>query len=162
MSIPVLPPSAPFNSEQRAWLNGFLAAVLYDDNLSVNEAVAYANDERSLNRVGSDSGGDTIAAPPNSAAVLNGSAHATDAAQGEDFPWHDPALELSERMEMAENKPLSLKLMAAMAQLDCGQCGYLCKTYAAAIANGSEKSLKKCVPGEKATANQLKELMAAS
>ena len=162
MSVPVLPPSAPFNSEQRAWLNGFLAAVLYDDNLSVNESLAYANDERSLNRVGSDSGGDTIPAPPTSAAALNGSAPAAEAAHGDDFPWHDPSLALEERMELAEGRPLPQLLMAAMAQLDCGQCGYLCKTYAAAIADGSEKSLKKCVPGEKATANQLKELMAAA
>ncbi len=161
MAIPVLPPSAPFNSEQRAWLNGFLAAVLYQES-ECDGAVAYANDERSLNRIGSDSGGDTIVVPPTSAAALNGSASAGDSAHGDDFLWHDPALELDERMEMVQNEPLPLQLMAAMAQLDCGQCGYLCNTYAAAIADGSEKSLKKCVPGEKATANKLKELMAAS
>ena len=31
--------------------------------------------------------------------------------------------------------------MAAMAQLDCGACGYLCQTYAEAIADGEEKDL---------------------
>jgi DNA-binding NarL/FixJ family response regulator len=29
-------------------------------------------------------------------------------------------------------------MMAAMAQLDCGACGYLCKTYGEAIAEGKE------------------------
>ena len=50
--------------------------------------------------------------------------------------------------------------MAAMAQLDCGQCGYFCGTYAAAIANGAEASLSRCVPGGKATSRKLKELRA--
>lgn len=31
--------------------------------------------------------------------------------------------------------------MEAMAQLDCGQCGYFCESYAAAIACGLETSL---------------------
>ena len=51
--------------------------------------------------------------------------------------------------------------MAAMAQLDCGQCGYLCQTYAEAIARAEEKSLSRCVPGGKATSRKLKELIAA-
>jgi sulfite reductase (NADPH) flavoprotein alpha-component len=50
--------------------------------------------------------------------------------------------------------------MAAMAQLDCGQCGYFCETYAAAIATGAEPSLTRCVPGGKATSRKLKELLA--
>jgi sulfite reductase (NADPH) flavoprotein alpha-component len=50
--------------------------------------------------------------------------------------------------------------MAAMAQLDCGQCGYLCESYAAAIAGGAETSLGRCVPGGKATSRALKELFA--
>jgi sulfite reductase (NADPH) flavoprotein alpha-component len=49
--------------------------------------------------------------------------------------------------------------MAAMAQLDCGQCGYLCQTYAEAIARGEETSLSRCVPGGKATSRKLKELI---
>ena len=52
--------------------------------------------------------------------------------------------------------------MAAMAQQDCGQCGYLCASYAEAIASGMEKSLTRCVPGSKATARALKELMEAA
>jgi sulfite reductase (NADPH) flavoprotein alpha-component len=48
-----------------------------------------------------------------------------------------------------------------MAQLDCGSCGYVCKTYAQAIADGSEKSLSKCTPGGKETSQKLKKIMAA-
>ncbi len=51
--------------------------------------------------------------------------------------------------------------MAAMAQTDCGQCGYLCRTYAEAIARGEEKSLSRCVPGGKATSRKLREMVAA-
>src|SRR5213596_2561045 len=47
-----------------------------------------------------------------------------------------------------------------MGQLDCGQCGYLCKTYSEAIAGGTETDLGKCVPGARATAKKLKELVA--
>ena len=77
----------------------------------------------------------------------------------EDFPWHDPALELTERMQLAEGRPLPQRLMAAMGQLDCGQCGYLCQSYAAALAEGRETSTSLCVPGAKPTARLLKQLM---
>ena len=178
MSIPVLPPSAPFTIEQRAYLNGFLAGVFGMDGApaaSSNGAastiaagpaingVPFAADAHSLNRVGSDSGGnDLIATQPHSPAAQNGVAPLPPEPEADDsHPWHDPALSLDDRMALAEGKPLKLKLMAAMAQLDCGQCGYLCHSYAEAIADGSEKSLKKCVPGEKPTALKLKELMAS-
>ena len=39
-------------------------------------------------------------------------------------PWHDQTLPIAERMKLAEGKPLRWKMMAAMAQQDCGQCGY--------------------------------------
>jgi sulfite reductase (NADPH) flavoprotein alpha-component len=78
----------------------------------------------------------------------------------EDFPWHDPTLALDERMKLAEGRPAARRLMAAMGQLDCGQCGYLCKTYAEAIAGGAEKDLTRCVPGGKPTAKLLKVLVA--
>ena len=48
-------------------------------------------------------------------------------------PWHDPSLPLSQRMAMAEGKPLALRMMAAMAQQDCGRCGYDCAGYANAL-----------------------------
>ena len=78
----------------------------------------------------------------------------------EHFPWHDPTLALDERMKLAAGRPLERQLMAAMGQLDCGQCGYLCKTYAEAIHSGTEPDLGKCVPGGRDTAKQLKELIA--
>lgn len=90
-------------------------------------------------------------------------APATEAAQAEEhYEWHDPALGMDERMSMAKDKPIALKLMAAMAQLDCGACSYLCKTYAEAIAFGHEKSLSRCVPGGGLTARKLKELISAA
>ena len=78
----------------------------------------------------------------------------------EDFPWHDPTLQLDERMKLAEGRTPQRRMMAAMGQLDCGQCGYLCKTYAEAIASGTEKDLTRCVPGGKPTAKLLKVLVA--
>jgi sulfite reductase (NADPH) flavoprotein alpha-component len=81
-------------------------------------------------------------------------------AEAEDFPWHDPSLELGERLDLAAGKPMKRRLMAAMAQLDCGQCGYLCQTYAEALAEGRETSLALCVPGAKATTKALKALVA--
>jgi len=78
----------------------------------------------------------------------------------EGFPWHDPTLALDERMKLAAGRPLERQLMAAMGQLDCGQCGYLCKSYAEAIGSGAEIDLGKCVPGGRDTAKKLKELIA--
>jgi sulfite reductase (NADPH) flavoprotein alpha-component len=78
----------------------------------------------------------------------------------DDFPWHDPVLELPERQALAEGRPLPQQLMAAMGQLDCGQCGYICQTYAQALADGGEGSISLCVPGAKATQLALKRLMA--
>ncbi len=79
----------------------------------------------------------------------------------EEFPWHDPALAMDERLKLAgESKP-ERRLMAAMAQLDCGQCGYLCQTYAEALWSGAESDRGRCVPGGKETQRKLKELMVA-
>ncbi|RYG69795.1 hypothetical protein EON80_09155 [bacterium] len=135
MSIPVLPPSAPFTSEQRAYLNGFFAGVF-----GIEGTV-------SSNSVNSFEAPTPVQSEP---------------AVDESTPWHDPGLGLDERMELAQGRPIRLQLMASMAQLDCGQCGYACKSYAEALADGSETSLRKCIPGGKETANKLKELMAAA
>ncbi|MBV9755478.1 MAG: sulfite reductase subunit alpha, partial [Alphaproteobacteria bacterium] len=78
----------------------------------------------------------------------------------EEFPWHDPALEMAERLDLAQGRPPARRLMAAMAQLDCGQCGYRCQTYAEALAEGRESSTSLCVPGGKPTAKMLKQLLA--
>ena len=69
---------------------------------------------------------------------------------------------LDERLALAAGQPTERVLMAAMAQLDCGQCGYLCQTYAEAIARGEEKRLARCVPGGKATSRALKDLLAGA
>jgi sulfite reductase (NADPH) flavoprotein alpha-component len=67
---------------------------------------------------------------------------------------------MDERMQLAEGRPFKRQLMAAMAQLDCGACGYLCHTYSEAIADGSEKDLTKCSPGGRETNKKLKKLLA--
>ncbi|MBA2490875.1 MAG: sulfite reductase subunit alpha [Gammaproteobacteria bacterium] len=119
--VDLIPEGAPFETEQRAWLNGLISAL--------------AGWEGSL-------GGAASQEKPK-----------------ESFPWHDPNMKMDERMGLAEGKPYERRLMAAMAQLDCGQCGYLCKTYAEAIAFNGE-DLNRCVPGAKETERKLKELTA--
>jgi len=81
--------------------------------------------------------------------------------QEEELPWHDPALSMDERLKLAEGQPKEHVLMAAMAQLDCGACGYVCKTYSQAIARGEEPDLTKCAPGGTETAKKLKQLLPA-
>jgi sulfite reductase (NADPH) flavoprotein alpha-component len=49
-------------------------------------------------------------------------------------------------------------MMAAMAQQDCGQCGYNCQDYSNLIATKKEERLNLCVPGGKETARMLKSL----
>lgn len=126
MLLSLIPESAPFNVEQRAWLNGFLAGWL---GLQ-----------------------DSPTAPASVSAPI---------APVEDFAWHDPALPIADRMKLAESAPLPHRLMSAMAQLDCGACGYVCKTYSEAIANGEETSLSLCSPGGSETSKALKKLLNA-
>ena len=95
-----------------------------------------------------------------SAAAAPAAAQVAPATAEDDMPWHDPTLALDERMKLAADRAIPLKLMAAMGQLDCGQCGYECRSYAAAIAHGAESDLGKCVPGGRETAKKLKELVA--
>jgi sulfite reductase (NADPH) flavoprotein alpha-component len=66
---------------------------------------------------------------------------------------------LEERMALAAARPVRWKLMAAMAQQDCGQCGSNCADYSAAIFEQAEERLNLCVPGGKATARMLKQLV---
>ena len=61
-------------------------------------------------------------------------------------------------MKLAEGRPLRRRMMAAMAQQDCGQCGYNCHDYSDAIASKAEPRLNLCVPGGKETARMLKAL----
>jgi sulfite reductase (NADPH) flavoprotein alpha-component len=125
----LIPATAPFTREQRLWLNGFFAGLL-----SVEAELGAA----SLNG----------AAPP-----------AGPASKDDGAPWHDAAMPIEERMQLAEGKPLPRRLFAAMAQQDCGQCGYLCETYSKAIADGTETKLNLCVPGGKQTSRMLKSLL---
>jgi sulfite reductase (NADPH) flavoprotein alpha-component len=67
---------------------------------------------------------------------------------------------LAERMQLAQSHPLRRRMMAAMGQQDCGQCGYNCEDYANAIFVKSEERLNLCVPGGKETARMLKTLYA--
>src|SRR5580692_12231955 len=73
-------------------------------------------------------------------------------------PWHDQTLPIAERMKLADGRPLRRRMMAAMAQQDCGQCGYNCNDYSEAIAIKAEARLNLCVPGGKETARMLKTL----
>src|SRR3974377_2427439 len=63
-------------------------------------------------------------------------------------------------MRLAGGKPLARRMMAAMAQQDCSQCGYNCKDYAEALFSKREMRLNLCVPGGKDTARMLKALHA--
>jgi sulfite reductase (NADPH) flavoprotein alpha-component len=128
----LIPESAPFTEVQRAWLDGFVAGLL--------------GMERAKAATGTTDAADVAPA-----------VHAATAAS--DAPWHDPALSLDERMALAAGRPLEARMMAAMGQLDCGQCGYACASYAAAIASGQDADTGKCVPGGRATARTLKVLL---
>ncbi|MGZ7080025.1 MAG: NADH-quinone oxidoreductase subunit NuoB [Thermoanaerobaculia bacterium] len=76
-------------------------------------------------------------------------------------PFHLENLTLPERMQMAEEMggKWETKLFAAMAQTDCGACGWDCEGYANAIATGETKDISLCVPGESETLDMLKQLM---
>ncbi len=128
----LIPETAPFSAEQRAWLNGFFAGL-----------------------VSLDGAGVTALSPEQNAALMPGGAG--DGDDGE-APWHDQTLPMAERMTLAEGRPLRRRMMAAMAQQDCGQCGYNCSDYADKIFDKSEERLNLCVPGGKETARMLKSL----
>jgi sulfite reductase (NADPH) flavoprotein alpha-component len=127
--LEIIPPTAPFTAGQRSWLNGFLAGLLQLD-------------------------GSTPLAPAQNGALL---APSGDGDDGE-APWHDQTMPISDRMKLAEGRPLRRRMMAAMAQQDCGQCGYNCNDYSDAIASKAEPRLNLCVPGGKETARMLKAL----
>lgn len=130
----MIPETAPFSLEQRAWLNGFFAGLL---SLEAKPGAAVASTLPDAPIIAPDEAGDGA-------------------------PWHDAALPIDERMRLAEGKPLPRMLFAAMAQQDCGQCGYLCETYSKAIADGKESKLNLCAPGGKETSRMLKRLLEAA
>jgi sulfite reductase (NADPH) flavoprotein alpha-component len=128
--LEVIPDTAPFSEAQRSWLNGFLAGMLSLD-------------------------GSVPLAPEQGAAVLQG---ATGDGDDGEAPWHDQTMPIADRMKLAQGRPLRRRMMAAMAQQDCGQCGYNCNDYSEAIAGKTEGRLNLCVPGGKETARMLKAL----
>jgi sulfite reductase (NADPH) flavoprotein alpha-component len=130
----LIPESAPFTPEQRTWLNGLFAGIL-----SLDGAVTPLSST--------------------DAALLVPNLHEVSE-RADDTPWHDPAMPLVERMKLAEGKSLPRRMMAAMAQQDCGQCGYNCRDYAVALFGKKEERLNLCVPGGKDTARTLKALYA--
>jgi sulfite reductase (NADPH) flavoprotein alpha-component len=130
----LVPETAPFSDEQRTWLNGFFAGLISLDSTGVT---ALSGDQ--------------------AAALLGGTPGAAEEDDG-GAPWHDQTIPLPERMQLADGKPMRWKMMAAMAQQDCGQCGYDCKNYSGAIMTGKEERLNLCVPGGKETARMVKTL----
>jgi sulfite reductase (NADPH) flavoprotein alpha-component len=131
----LVPETAPFSAEQRAWLNGFFGGL-----------------------VSLDGAGVTALSPEQSAALMPGGANEFGDTDDGTAPWHDQTLLLPDRMKMAEGRPLRRKVMAAMAQQDCGQCGYNCEDYSNLIVTKKEERLNLCVPGGKETARMLKSL----
>ena len=132
----LVPDTAPFSDEQRAWLNGFFAGL-----------------------VSLDGAGVTALSPEQNAAMMPGGAKNEfgDADDGE-APWHDQTMPLPDRLKLAEGRPLRRRMMAAMAQQDCGQCGYNCEDYSNKLVLKEEERLNLCVPGGKETARMLKGL----
>ncbi len=128
--IEIIPPSAPFSEAQRSWLNGFFAGLLSADNAPPLSAEQGAAELRGISGDGDDG----------------------------EAPWHDQTMPLADRMKLAEGRPLRRRMMAAMAQQDCGQCGYNCNDYSDVIASKAEARLNLCVPGGKETARMLKAL----
>ncbi|MGI3902289.1 MAG: sulfite reductase subunit alpha [Janthinobacterium lividum] len=136
----LVPESAPFSEDQRLWLSGFFSAAL--GPIASPEALSQA----ALLGLGA----------PGPAAAPSGPVLASN----DEAPWHDPSLPAPERMTMAEGRPLAPRLMAAMAQQDCGQCGYNCADYANAIFLKNEARLNLCAPGGKDTTRLVKGLVA--
>src|SRR5881628_1799142 len=128
--IEIIPSSAPFSEAQRSWLNGFFAGLL-----STTAPMPLPAEQ-----------GAALLQPPGG--------------DGDDdeAPWHDQTMPIGERMKLAQGRPLRRRMMAAMAQQDCGQCGYNCHDYSEALANRAEGRLNLCVPGGKETSRMLKAL----
>jgi sulfite reductase (NADPH) flavoprotein alpha-component len=147
LPIPALiPDTAPFSVEQRTWLNGFFAGLLSLDG-GVNALSAV--DTAALMRDIMGGGADKLAAR----------GPLEDGDDGQTL-WHDTAIPLTERMQLSENRPLRRRMMAAMGQQDCGQCGYTCEDYSNAIVLKNEERLNLCIPGGKETTRMLKTLYA--
>ncbi|MCX7915069.1 MAG: 4Fe-4S dicluster domain-containing protein, partial [Verrucomicrobiae bacterium] len=110
----VIPEDAPFSAEQRAWLAGFLSSI--GVTTSVASVPSTAPAPATVPAAAEQA---PVAAETETAAATA----ETTAATPSDAPWHDPGLSMAQRMELAKDRPLADKLMAAMAQTDCHACG---------------------------------------
>jgi sulfite reductase (NADPH) flavoprotein alpha-component len=136
--VNLLPDNAPFTPEQRIWLSGLFAGLL-----GIDQAV-------------------TPLSPEEAAALVPGlDAAPAGAAKADEGPvtWHDPGIPIDERMKLSQGRSLHMRLMAAMAQQDCGQCGSSCEEYSRQIFTREEGRLNLCAPGGKDTARTLKKLL---
>ncbi len=139
--LQILPESAPFTPEQRTWLNGFFAGFL-----GLDQAVTPL------------SSAEAAALMPGLLPAPSGNAITNDPIDEASINWHDPGIPITERMKLAEGRSVRLRMMAAMAQQDCGQCGSSCEEYSGQIFRKSEPRLNLCVPGGKDTSRMLKKL----
>ena len=83
----LIPESAPFSTEQRQWLNGFFAGYL---GLDAGSFKALSADESAALMAGM---------MPSAKGRLD------DNDDGE-APWHDPSLPMTDRMQLADGRPL--------------------------------------------------------
>ena len=60
----------------------------------------------------------------------------------DDAPWHDPAMELAERMKLAEGRVPAPPVDGGNGTTDCGQCGYNCQDYSDAIYSQKEENAR--------------------
>src|ERR1044072_2397723 len=88
----LVPDTAPFSDEQRAWLNGFFAGL-----------------------VSLDGAGVTALSPEQNAALMPGAANEFGDTDSGDAPSHDQTMPLGERITLAEGKQIRRKRMAALA-----------------------------------------------
>src|SRR6202021_3257848 len=93
--LEISPESAPFSEAQRSWLNGFLVGLLSLD-------------------------GSVPLSPEQGAAVLQG---ATGDSDDGEAPWHDQTMPITDRMKLAEGRPLRRRMMGEMGRQDWGQGG---------------------------------------
>src|ERR1051326_5110989 len=106
---PILPDNAPFSPLQRAWLDGYLAALFADAAAPRPILLAPPPEPRP---------------PPTQAEAADFPRPDPARAGAGAFPWRARALPREEPPALAAARPIEHRLMAAMAQLDCGQCGY--------------------------------------
>jgi sulfite reductase (NADPH) flavoprotein alpha-component len=136
MIVQILPDNAPFTPEQRTWLSGLFAGLL-----GLDQAVTPLSREEA-------------------AALMPGLLPAPAGPVDEgSITWHDPGIPIAERMKLAEGRSVRMRLMAAMAQQDCGQCGSSCEEYSGQIFDKKEARINLCVPGGKETSRMLKKLL---